>query len=123
MAITYAGDVVAWGDNSHLQLGLGATHSAPSVGFPTRIANLKHITQIACGSEHTIALDRNGLVYTWGNGEGGLLGHGDEESSSTPKIVNSLRSLPIDCIASGGLHSLVLTKTRHIYSWGRNEGG
>lgn len=29
----------------------------------------------------------------------------------------------MEFIVCGGLHSLVLTKNRHVYSWGRNEGG
>ena len=33
------------------------------------------IVRIACGSQHTIAVDENGGVWTWGNGDYGRLGH------------------------------------------------
>ena len=34
------------------------------------------ISQIACGSAHTLALDTEGTVWTWGEGEFGRLGNG-----------------------------------------------
>jgi len=37
-----------------------------------------HIAFIAAGSDHSAAVGRsNGLLWTWGDGEGGQLGHGD----------------------------------------------
>ena len=33
------------------------------------------IVRIACGATHTIAVDENGGVWTWGNGDYGRLGH------------------------------------------------
>ena len=34
------------------------------------------ITHVACGSDHMIAVDLAGAVYTWGEGADGQLGHG-----------------------------------------------
>ncbi|KAL4472690.1 hypothetical protein ABPG74_018639 [Tetrahymena malaccensis] len=122
VAITYAGTVLAWGDNSHSQLGLGEK-SPSSVPYPTPIPALTNIQSVSCGSEHTLALDYIGQVFSWGNGEGGLLGHGNEDICPSPKVIEALKGLNVDFIVCGGLHSLVLTKNRQVYSWGRNEGG
>ena len=34
-----------------------------------------NIVKIACGHNHTIALDDKGAAFTWGNGNYGKLGH------------------------------------------------
>lgn len=52
-----------------------------------------------------------------------MLGHGNEDISASPKVIEGLKGLNVDFIVCGGLHSLVLTKNCHVYSWGRNEGG
>lgn len=78
---------------------------------------------MSCGHEHTIALDSHGNVYSWGQGEGGLLGHGDSKSQNSPKIIEALRNIFVETICCGGLHTLALTKNGMIYAWGRGEGG
>jgi len=35
--------------------------------------------QVACGTDHTVALSSSGEVYTWGWGKEGALGHGTSE--------------------------------------------
>lgn len=35
------------------------------------------VRQIACGSGHTVVLTTDGEVFTWGRGDDGRLGHGD----------------------------------------------
>ena len=37
----------------------------------------KRIRDVACGSSHAAALSSSGELYTWGLGEYGRLGHGD----------------------------------------------
>ena len=39
----------------------------------------KEVVKIAahCDSKHYLALTIDGEVYSWGNGDGGRLGHGD----------------------------------------------
>lgn len=64
-----------------------------------------------------------GQVYSWGQGEGGLLGHGNSISQPTPKKIDALDGLSITSIVCGGLHTLAVTKQGHVYSWGRAEGG
>jgi alpha-tubulin suppressor-like RCC1 family protein len=55
------------------------------VDTPTRILYDKQrkpfdgIKDIACGANHCVALNSEGTtVYSWGGGQGGRLGHGDE---------------------------------------------
>ena len=47
----------------------------------------KRVRDIACGSSHSAAIISNGDVYTWGLGEYGRLGHGDNTTQLRPKQV------------------------------------
>ena len=83
-ALTELGNVYVWGCDRWQQLGLGSA-DAGGVGYtweggrlwqntPQR-AWVKNIKHIACGSDHTVALSKDGsTVYTWGRGEHGQLG-------------------------------------------------
>ena len=63
------GTVIGHGFNDRFQLGLGDRSLRPT---PTPIPMFDvfavPITQIACGQQHSAALDRDGDLYTWGFG-------------------------------------------------------
>lgn len=49
----------------------------------------KRVRDIACGSSHSAALTSSGELYTWGLGEYGRLGHGDNTTQLKPKMVST----------------------------------
>lgn len=53
----------------------------------------KRIRDIACGSSHSAAITSSGELYSWGLGEYGRLGHGDNTTQLRPKLVR-LHLLP-----------------------------
>ena len=53
--------------------------------FETR---LDHIT---VGYGHALALSDDGMVFSWGVGSRGQLGHGDKETRRSPQLVESIR--------------------------------
>ena len=48
----------------------------------------KRVRDIACGSSHSAAITSNGELYTWGLGDYGRLGHGDNTTQLKPKLVS-----------------------------------
>lgn len=66
------GIVWAFGDGDYGKLGLG--NSSPK-SVPTKVELLKDfiIKKIACGTQFSVALTTDGHVYTWGQGEWGIL--------------------------------------------------
>lgn len=48
----------------------------------------KRIRDIACGSSHSAAITSSGELYSWGLGEYGRLGHGDNTTQLRPKLVS-----------------------------------
>jgi len=120
-AITLYNTVYAWGLNEYGQLGIGKD-TVNVVSYPTRVKGLPlDVKNISSGIEHTMCLMESGEVYSWGNGEGGLLGHGNTKALCEPKLIASLND--IKKIACGGLHTIALSKNGEVYAWGRAEGG
>lgn len=66
IAITINNNVYSWGANDKCQLGLGI-HAPEFVRKPCLIQNLRNIVKIAAGSIHSVALNKNHEIYTWGS--------------------------------------------------------
>lgn len=65
-----------------------------------------------------------GEVFVCGTGDCGQLGLGDEISEKLrPAVLSFFDSLEIIDVVAGGLHSLVLSKSGEVYSWGCNDDG
>ncbi|XP_075679422.1 RCC1 and BTB domain-containing protein 2-like [Dermatophagoides pteronyssinus] len=79
---------------------------------------------IACGQFHLLLLRQDGTVFALGdNRYGQLTGnlHSSYNELVNTAVNNDLNNVKI--IACGGAHSLALTNTNQIYSWGWNEYG
>ena len=50
------------------------------------------VVQVSCGSRdaQTLCLTKEGLVYSWGDGDFGKLGRGGSDGCSVPKVVDKL---------------------------------
>ena len=81
------------------------------------------VVQVAAGNAHSMALTAAGglYTYTWGEGEDGKLGHGDEEHYSVPTVVGGTGAV-MD-MAGGDYHSLVTTQEGRVLEFGDNEFG
>ena len=121
-AVTSDGAVYTWGRGEHGQLGHGDENNQHT---PERVEALASVgvRALACGSNHTAALTSDGAVYTWGYGDNGELGHGDDSNQHTPKRVEALASTSVRALACGYAHTAALTSDGAVYTWGDNECG
>ena len=55
---------------------------------PIEALKTRRIRDVACGSSHSAAVTSSGELYTWGLGEYGRLGHGDNTTQLRPKQVS-----------------------------------
>lgn len=123
----------SWGNNSRGQCGFEKSESGNGiVSFPKNIFELndKNIKEISCGNEHTLALTKDGDVYSWGSTSDGVLGReikGEEKKMGIGKpgkipffIKNDIK---IRHISSGSIHNLCLDVKSNLYSWGCSKGG
>ncbi|KAL7401720.1 hypothetical protein ABVT39_003814 [Epinephelus coioides] len=82
------------------------------------------VSQVACGSQHSDALTKNGQVYTWGQDSRGQLGLGRRKlGASSPQHLRSLSAIPLVQIAAGGEQSFALSVSGGVFGWGRNNCG
>jgi alpha-tubulin suppressor-like RCC1 family protein len=75
------------------------------------------IWKVACGFRHTALISSTGQLYTFGHGECGRLGLGDEYSYSAPQLVTKLAMQGVRCIevACGREHSMAVGVGGSLY--------
>jgi alpha-tubulin suppressor-like RCC1 family protein len=80
------------------------------------------IKKISCGNEHVLMLtEPSGLVYSFGIGTRGQLGHGSIDNCYEPKLIeNFINVKDIEC---GGWHSGLIDEDDNVYMWGWNSNG
>ena len=68
LALTDEGLVYSWGDGDFGKLGRGGSEGCST---PQNVEKLNGvgICQIECGAQFSLALSKNGLVWTWGKGD------------------------------------------------------
>lgn len=150
--LTLSGAIYSFG--KHEYVGHGKTEDSL---YPERIEAFRYIAMkmvgVGPGGYHTIALCRDGVVYTWGHNRVGQLGRnsvgvptsprsagpaGDGESaintlhnaegakySPLPAAVTffGLEGIDVDQVYAGWGHSAVLTTGGELYVCGRNVKG
>ncbi|XP_050071754.1 uncharacterized protein LOC126559628 [Anopheles maculipalpis] len=115
------------GANNLGQLGIGNHVINALQPMLVKTLDGKSITHFAAGQYHN-AVVANGLLYTWGWGVFGQLGHGTVNDCNKPKIVEFFRNKKILQIALGHAHTMVLCRghqeTRSsLYVFGSNHYG
>jgi hypothetical protein len=61
----------------------------------------------------TVTLTLTGELRTWGNGENGRLGHGDDDDEYVPRAVEVLRKRKIQKCICGPRHTFAITSLQH----------
>ena len=123
LALTERGQLWAWGRNEDGQLGTRSGSERPRElthgETPERVRGLMGILvrHVACGRCHSMAVDADGRLHSWGGGEDGALGHGDTVSRASPAVVAAFAGRRVDAIACGSRHTLALAEGA-IFSWG-----
>lgn len=70
-------------------------------GAPSRqTKKLSNFLQVAAGGFHGAAVTHDGVVYTWGMGRQGALGHGDTATCFNPTRVTELSGVHIKQVRS-----------------------
>ncbi|EGZ16569.1 hypothetical protein PHYSODRAFT_498697, partial [Phytophthora sojae] len=81
------------------------------------------IVQLSASKYHTIALNAAGECFVWGFGKGGRLGTGNEFDRIEPTRLVSLETTPMKKVAAGENHTLALSRSGQVFSWGSNSFG
>lgn len=113
------GSVWAWGNNFFGQLGNGSNDDRSSV--PVQVQGLSSVIDISAGQHHSLAVLLNGTAWSWGHGQWGQLGNGNNVNVRAPVQVSGLTD--IVQIAAGLNHSSARGVTGIMWTWGEGSGG
>jgi alpha-tubulin suppressor-like RCC1 family protein len=131
--------VVAWGFNGDSTTGPGKAGfgdvgdgTTASKLVPANVSTLTDVIAIAGGWDHTLAVDSQGGVWSWGENLNGALG-------TTAVAVGSYSAVPVKVMDVGGAagsqlthviavgagrgHSLALKSDGTVFAWGGNSAG
>jgi alpha-tubulin suppressor-like RCC1 family protein len=131
------GEVWAWG--TYGNGARGDQDTTNNVGMPRRVQGLQDIkiVKISAGvgditnntARHVLALDDQGLVYSWGQNDVGQLGQGDTQNrfqaARIPRTYFNGERV-VDIVAVGGTtlgSSYARTAQDNLYAWGYNANG
>uniref|UniRef100_A0A8C2I533 Inhibitor of Bruton agammaglobulinemia tyrosine kinase n=1 Tax=Cyprinus carpio TaxID=7962 RepID=A0A8C2I533_CYPCA len=114
-------EVYTWGSNTNFSLGHGNQESRQHPEIVDLFSRSRtYVKQVVLCKFHSVFLTQKGQVYTCGHGQGGRLGHGDEQTYLVPRMVEGLLSHHCSQIAAARDHTVVLTEEGYVYTFGLN---
>ncbi len=125
LALKQDGTVWAWGYNNYGQLGDNTQitkYTPVQVLSEDATEELKDIIYIAAGTNFSVAVNKQGEVWTWGQNDYGQLGDGSKTAKYTPVRVKANLSGIIK-VACGYRHTVALKSDGSVYTWGDNTNG
>lgn len=139
-AIDTSGKVLAWGLNQFGQCGIEGQSDNAAIDYPTYVDALegKGIVSVTGGEHHSLALSKDGTVYSFGRYDYHQIGF---DSSNLPEGIvrddkGTPRYLPIPSplslggedddeklpkfrfVACGAHHSLIISEDGRVWTWG-----
>ncbi|KAI8824049.1 regulator of chromosome condensation 1/beta-lactamase-inhibitor protein II [Fimicolochytrium jonesii] len=138
VALTNHGDVYCWGT---FRGATGIFGFYPGIEIqprPFKMNTLRKIVSIGAGNNHVACVDNNGMMYSWGNGEQGQLGHRIMERHSRgsqllPRAISfypselaesgARASKKFERVYCGGYSSFFVHETNAVFGYGLNNYG
>lgn len=105
----------------HINGTLQQNHLFPNLVNISSITS--SITELSCGSHHSVVVTASGEVYSWGRNSEGQIGNGTRKEQKTPSVVLHLKEREISYVACGADFTIVIDSNGKMYGWGQNDGG
>ncbi|XP_022646892.1 uncharacterized protein LOC111244265 isoform X1 [Varroa destructor] len=120
-ALCARGKAYVWGTNRAGRFGEGEPSFGETIS-PQRVSYLDllrvNVTQVACGTMHTLFLTDHG-VFASGASNFGQLGLGLEvRRSQHPQLVEAFHEHSVKQVVCGAYHSMALTHAGKVFCWG-----
>ena len=119
-----------WGASENGRLGIGAEIDEDSIIgqdilIPTPVNCSVEFEKVVCGSTHTCAISTNKQLYTWGNWKYCGISSRTQRDIFSPIKIDALSNLIFESVSigPGGYHTMALTTTGELYTWGHNRVG
>ena len=115
LALDENGNLWSWGYNSYGQLGDGTKTNRISPVQVKAETKFKEISNKILN--HSLAIDENGNLWSWGYNEDGQLGDGTTENKTSPVQIKSGTKFKQ---ITGGNHSLAIDENGKLWGFGLN---
>jgi hypothetical protein len=73
------------------------------------------------GKDFNPASRGTGCLLTWGAGDFGALGHGDDRAKPNARVVDAMRGKHVVDVGCGMIHTVAVTGSGETFSWGHNQ--
>lgn len=126
LAVSSAGAVYAWGNNTQDQLGQGASYTNKYSSLPVKIAggdiSGKIIASVYAGVNHSMCVDAAGNAYGWGSNAYAEFGFGDAARAALPRQIKFYGpgKVPVQSMSAGVFAVFAQDFTSDIYGYGAN---
>jgi len=122
--VTESGRLFTFGESENGKLGL-KEEQLKDTSRPQPVATKGgHFTAVACGSGHTLALNQDGRVFSFGDGSRGQLGQGTRvQELKEPSMIQQLGQMKVKFVSCGDCHSAVLTENGTLFTFGDGRHG
>lgn len=120
VALTDNGLLYSWGWARHGQTG---HDNRLFLKGPRKIDHLQGqgIRFVACGNNHTVAINKKGQALSWGCGKQGQTGHGDDQDVLVPTVIADLKDQVMSHVACGAIHTCFVTEEGEVWLMGFGE--
>ena len=119
VALTSDGQYHTWGENDSGQLGLGFVRTPQPA--PLQVGTEADWASVDFGQLFTVALKRDGTLWTWGYNFDGRLGDGTQLGRTAPGRMG--RDADWAFVAAGAGHVLAVKQNGTLWGWGQNSWG
>lgn len=117
LALRQDGTVWSWGNNSSGQLGRGWGNNS-NTGIPTQIAGLSNIVRVSVGANHSVALDSDGLLWSWGSTVANLQGISPSYNLEVP--IQHTGFPTANRVSAGYAHTFTIAPDSTVWAAGYN---
>jgi alpha-tubulin suppressor-like RCC1 family protein len=120
MIIDLYNNVWGFGFNRYGQLGLGDNKDRIK---PTPILSQGDKIKakfVSCGDYHTMMIDLDDNVWSFGDNQYGQLGLGDNQRRDIPTLLENIKARSISC---GRWHTMIIDLSNNVLAFGNNDYG
>ncbi|MGO8673906.1 MAG: choice-of-anchor tandem repeat GloVer-containing protein [Capsulimonadaceae bacterium] len=124
LAVAGIGSPLTAGYNYCGELGDGnTTNSSVPMQVKSLTFNLTGVITIGGGSAHTLAIQSDGTLWSWGDNQYGQLGIGTTTDTDSPVQVSQSTGLTEPTAIAGGLNHSLAIQSGDVWGWGWNIYG